>query len=139
MEPFTHIYCDNCDDIQSVQRNGNLTCGLCGSVVVKMDDRGRGYCEVCQQMQPLEHEPLHGEDVSGQFIGGDILCGDCRFVITTVFMPKSEIVNGLSAVTSAQIEWQMDELSHKFQQSQDKKFIVQILALSLLLAMTGVS
>jgi hypothetical protein len=89
MEPFTHVYCDNCDDIQPVQRNRNVTCGVCGSVAVKMDDSGRGYCEICQQMQPLEHEPLAGEDVSGQFLGGDILCSDCRFVITTVFIGES--------------------------------------------------
>jgi hypothetical protein len=36
--------------------------------------------------------------------------------------------------TRAEIEWHMDELSLKFQQSYDKKIIAQISALSRLLA-----
>jgi hypothetical protein len=76
-----------CDAVQPAKRNGDIACNVCGHVEVEMDPAGRGYCAVCQEWQPLEHEALFGEDVTGQFIGGDILCGHCRFVIATVFKP----------------------------------------------------
>lgn len=88
MEAFTHVFCEKCDAIQPAkQENDDIGCGVCGSIEVKMDPDGRGYCAGCQEFQPLEHEALFSEDVSRQFVGGDMLCRECGFVIATVFRP----------------------------------------------------
>lgn len=47
------------------------------------------YCDNCQEIRPLVIGHMTGDDVSGKFTDcADIMCGECSFVIATMFNKK---------------------------------------------------
>lgn len=55
------------------------------------------WCDCCECIRPLVIGSMEGDDVSGKFTdAADLLCGECHFVIATVFNPKTPPSQGVS-------------------------------------------
>lgn len=48
------------------------------------------WCSICNVVSPIYREPMTTPDVTGHFVGGDIVCGECHFIIATVFKKQEE-------------------------------------------------
>jgi hypothetical protein len=48
-------------------------------------DFTHAYCDNCGTIKPAIRKSLEAVDDEENFAGGDVLCGECRFIIASVY------------------------------------------------------
>jgi hypothetical protein len=48
-------------------------------------DFTHAYCEPCGTIRLVIRESLEPKEAEGEYAGGDLLCGECRFIIASVY------------------------------------------------------